>query len=230
MPATVVLVHGAWHGAWCWDLVVRRLDDAGVPNVAIDNPSVLLLKSTLQDDADNVRLVLDEIDGPVVLVGHSYGGAVITDAGAHAAVEHLVYITAFALDAEESCMENALLGEVGLDLISAFKIDDGVISLDPNGARAAFYDDCPDDLATASVGLLRPQSLQAMAGVPRSVAWRETPSTYVVCTEDRALPAEMQRSAAARTSTAVEMPTSHSPFLSRPDLVADLLIEISAKY
>ena len=229
MPATVVLVHGAWHGAWCWDLVVRRLDDAGVPNVAVDNPSVEL-KSTLHDDADHVRLVLDEIDGPVVLVGHSYGGAVITDAGAHDAVDHLVYIAAFALDVDESCMENALLGEVGLDLISAFKIDDGVISLDPDGARAAFYHDCPDEVAAASVGLLRAQSLNAMAGVARSIAWRAKASTYVVCTDDRAVPVEMQRSAAARATTVVEMPTSHSPFLSRPELVADLLIELSAQY
>ena len=230
MPATVVLVHGAWHGAWCWDLVVSRLDDAGVPNVAVDNPSVLLLSSTLHDDADNVQLVLDEIDGPVVLVGHSYGGAVVTDAGMHDAVAHLVYIAAFALDGDESCMENALLGDVGLDLISAFKIDDGVISLDPDGARAAFYHDCPDDVAAASVGLLRPQSLNAMAGVPRSIAWRAKPSTYVVCTDDRALPAEMQRSAAARAGTVVDMAASHSPFLSRPELVAVLLIDLSATY
>ena len=89
MAATVVLVHGAWHGAWCWDLVVRRLDDAGVANVVVDNPSVMLLKSSLHDDADNVLQTLDEIDGPVVLVGHSYGGAVVTDAGVHPGVEHL---------------------------------------------------------------------------------------------------------------------------------------------
>ena len=68
MAATVVLVHGAWHGAWCWDLVVRRLDDAGVANVVVDNPSVMLLKSSLHDDADNVLQTLDEIEGPVVLV------------------------------------------------------------------------------------------------------------------------------------------------------------------
>jgi pimeloyl-ACP methyl ester carboxylesterase len=227
MPATVVLVHGAWHGAWCWDLVVRRLDDAGVPNVAVDNPSVEL-KSTLHEDADNVRFVLDEIDGPVVLVGHSYGGAVVTDAGAHDAVEHLVYIAAFALDADESCMENALVGGEGSDLAAALRIEDDVISLDPDGARAAFYHDCADDVATASIALLRPQSLTALAGVPRSIAWRDRPSTYVVCTDDRAVPAELQRSAAARATTVVEMPTSHSPFLSRPELVADLLIDLSA--
>lgn len=230
MPATVVLVHGAWHGAWCWDLVVRRLNDAGVPNAVVDNPSVFLLKSTLHDDADNVRLVLDEIDGPVVLVGHSYGGAVITDAGAHGAVEHLVYIAAFALDAGESCMENALVGSLDGDLLAALRIEDDVLSLDVDGARTAFFDDCADDVAAASVALLRPQSMAAMTGVPRSIAWHEKPSTYVVCTEDRAVPADMQRSAAARATTVVDMPTSHSPFLSRPDLVADLLIDVSAKY
>jgi pimeloyl-ACP methyl ester carboxylesterase len=229
MAATVVLVHGAWHGAWCWDLVVRRLDDAGVANVVVDNPSVMLLKSSLHDDADNVLQVLDEIEGPVVLVGHSYGGAVVTDAGVHPGVEHLVYLTAFALDAQESCADNALLGGGGTELEKAIKIDDGVIALDPAGARAAFYHDCPDDIAAAAVTLLRPQSLAALTTAPRAVAWRDKPSTYVVCTDDRALPEALQRSAAARASTIVDMPTSHSPFLSRPDLVANLLIELSAR-
>ena len=86
----MVLVHGAWHGAWCWEDVRQRLEDAGVPCVAVDNPSVVRAPSTLADDADNVTNTLDAIGGPVVLVGHSYGGAVVTDAGVHPLVEPVV--------------------------------------------------------------------------------------------------------------------------------------------
>ena len=100
--ATVVLVHGAWMGAWCWDAVTQQLDAAGVANVALENPSVAHAPSDLHADADNVMQAIDEIGGPVVLVGHSYGGAVVTDAGIHPNVEHIVYLTAFALDDGES--------------------------------------------------------------------------------------------------------------------------------
>jgi pimeloyl-ACP methyl ester carboxylesterase len=79
--ATVVLVHGAWHGDWCWDLLIKQLGAAGLDVATVDNPSVQSSTASLQDDADNVRALLDEIGGPVVLVGHSYGGGVISDAG-----------------------------------------------------------------------------------------------------------------------------------------------------
>src|SRR5436305_3712872 len=102
--ATVVLVHGAWHGAWCWDKVVRELDAAGVTNVTVENPSVAEAPSSLTDDVVNVHRVLDAIAGPVVLVGHSYGGAVVTGAGTHDAVRHVAYLTAFALDDGESAI------------------------------------------------------------------------------------------------------------------------------
>ncbi len=227
-PATVVLVHGAWHGAWCWDLVTRRLDAAGVPNMALENPSVDRAPAGLHDDADNVREALDKIDGPVVLVGHSYGGAVITDAGVHDAVRHLVYIAAFALDEGESVMQNGLTGgEGGTVLEQAIRFEGDVLTLDPNGAIAAFYHDCPDDVAEAAVAQLRPQSVAALGGTPRTVAWRDRTTTYVLCTEDRGLPPALQRSCASRIGNTVNVPTSHSPFLARPDLIAELLVDFS---
>src|SRR4051794_33952324 len=149
-PATVVLVHGAWHGTWCWDAVTRRLDAAGVPNIAVDNPSVTWpsverAPAGLDEDADNVRRVLDGIDGPVVLVGHSYGGAVITDAGTHDRVQHLVYVTAFTLDDGESVMQNDLQGGEGAtELVEALRFDGDAVTLEPEGAIAAFYHDCPE--------------------------------------------------------------------------------------
>ena len=90
MQRTAVLVHGAWHGAWCWEQVVPLLDAAAVPLVVVDLPSVSHDNATLHDDADYVRGALDSIEGDAVLVGHSSGGAVITAAGVHPNVAHLV--------------------------------------------------------------------------------------------------------------------------------------------
>src|SRR4030088_1094188 len=105
MKRTVVLVHGAWHGAWCFDRVMPLLEQVGIPAVAGDLPGHGQDPGPLTDlhgDAKRVREVLDGIDGDVVLLGHSYGGAVITEAGVHPAVTHLVYLCAVVPDAEES--------------------------------------------------------------------------------------------------------------------------------
>jgi pimeloyl-ACP methyl ester carboxylesterase len=225
--ATVVLVHGAWHGAWCWGEVAKRLDAAGVDCVVVENPSVARAPSSLADDGDNVRRALDAIDGPVVLVGHSYGGGVITDAGDHANVTHLVYLAAFPLDEGESVSRNALTGGEDTKLGDALAVDGDLLTVAPDRATEFFYHDCAPDAAAAAVARLRPMSLAAMTGVTRAVAWRAKPSTYVVCTDDRAVPVALQQSAAARCGTVIEIPTSHSPFLSRPELVVDVLLALS---
>ncbi|MHB8467660.1 MAG: alpha/beta fold hydrolase, partial [Acidimicrobiales bacterium] len=105
MTATAVLVHGAWHGAWCWERVAAALANVGVPTLAVDLPGHGADPGPLTDlhgDAERVRQVLDAVDGPVVLVGHSYGGVVITEAGDHRGVSHLVYLCALALDGHET--------------------------------------------------------------------------------------------------------------------------------
>ena len=206
------------------------LDAAGCRSVAVDLPSASSATATLQDDAARVRETLDTLDGDAVLVGHSYGGAVVTEAGAHPNVAHLVYLTAFALEVGESVVENALAGgEVAGDLEAAMQVGDGVLTLDPAIAAAAFFDDCAPDVVAGAIKRLRPQSLTALSGTVTVAAWREKPATYVVCTEDRALPVALQRSNAARIGNSVDWATSHSPFLSRPDLVAGLLIELSSR-
>jgi pimeloyl-ACP methyl ester carboxylesterase len=230
MQRTVVLVHGAWHGAWCWERVIPLLDSAAIPAVVFDLPSVSHDNATLHDDADYVRGALDSIDGDVVLVGHSYGGAVITAAGVHPNVAHLVYLCAFALEVGESVQKNSLTGGEGAnELATALVVGDGVITVDPERAVGAFYHDCAPDVAAAAIERLRPESLAALAGEVGAAAWHDKPATYVVCTEDRALPVALQRSNAARIGESVDWPTSHSPFLSRPDLVADLLIGLSSR-
>lgn len=231
MTATVVLVHGAWHGAWCWDGVVDRLAAAGVPTVALDLPGHGDDPRPLTDlhgHGDAVRGALDAADGPVLLVGHSYGGAAVTDAGTHPAVRHLVYVSAFCLDAGETVMDNELEGGSGSDLEAAMQIaDDGTATVDPELAILPFYADCEPEAAAAAVARLGPERLAGFEQRPRAVAWRERPSTFALCTEDRALTPALQRSLAARCDDVVEWPTSHSPFLSRPGLVTQLLVGLA---
>ena len=220
-----MLVHGAWHGAWCWDHVRRRLDVHGLANIAVDNPSVAHAPSDLAADGDNLTRVLDEVDGPVLLVGHSYGGAVITDAGAHPKVEHLLYLTAFVIDEGESVRENNLAGGEGSRLGEAVRLKGELTEIDPDRAVDFFFHDCEAVIAADAVSKLRPMTDDAMQGIPRQIAWRERPATYVVCTDDRCLPVALQQSNAQRVANSVELPTSHSPFLSRPDELAALIAD-----
>jgi len=235
MSSTVVLVHGAWHGAWCWEQVLPLLDAAAVPVIAVDLPTVSHPNATMHDDADYVRGALDSVTGDVVLVGHSYGGVVISEAGVHASVKHLVYLAAFALDIGESAAQNALVGgEDAGDLAAAIEFGEAttgetVLTIKPEAAVAAFYHDCAPGVASAAIERLRPQPFASLSDTVTAAAWRAKPATYVVCTDDRAVPAALQRSAAARVATTIEWSTSHSPFASRPELVADLLIDLSLR-
>lgn len=236
MPATVVLVHGACHGAWCWDKVVAGLSDRGVPSVAVDLPGHGESREPLGDlaaDAAALRAALDGIDRSVVC-GHSYGGAVITEGAAeHPAVQHLVYVTAFALLPGESTMAAATDGS---EVDTATKLgdamafaDDGTVTFQAPAVIDALYHDCtPADVAFA-LAHLGPQSVSSLGSVATRAAWQTIPSTYVVCTEDRGLPPSLQRRLAARATTTLEWPTSHSPFLSRPELVVDLLAGIAER-
>jgi pimeloyl-ACP methyl ester carboxylesterase len=229
MSRTVVLVHGAWHGAWCWDAVAARLAAVGRRSIAVDLPSVSSTDATLSDDAACVRAALDTVDGETLLVGHSYGGVVVTEAGVHPGVAHIAYLTAFALEPGESATENSLSGgEGGTALSDAIRVADGAITIDTEGAVPAFFHDCAAAVARDAASRLRPMSLAALGGKVERAAWRYKPATYAVCTDDRAVPEALQRSTAARIGNTVEWPTSHSPFLSRPDLVAGLLLELSA--
>jgi pimeloyl-ACP methyl ester carboxylesterase len=231
----VLLVHGAWHGAWCWDPVLSALAERGVRALAIDLPGHGRDPGPLSDlygDAARVRAALDGFDEPVVLVGHSYGGVVITEAGVHPQVARLVYIASFNLDEGESAMSAAIAeSETGAidhsgrpDPLAHFReAPDGVSTIDPEGARVLFYNDCTPDVADWAVSMLGPQPMVTLSQAPRQVAWRASPSTYVVCTEDNIVHPDLQRVLARRADEVVEWRTGHSPFLSRPGLVAELL-------
>jgi pimeloyl-ACP methyl ester carboxylesterase len=180
--------------------------------------------------------VLDSSGDDVVLVGHSYGGAVITVAGDHNAVSHLVYLCAFALDKGESCMaaaadESAAAGisrEGRPDLGTAIAIaDDGTATLTADGATECLYNRCDAETASWAVSHLTPQPMATLSQPPPAVAWRERPSTYVVCTDDNIVHPDLQRIMARRCSSSIEWPTDHSPFLSAPSLVANLVIDLA---
>ena len=215
----VVLVHGAWHGAWCWAQVVDELDALGVSHDAVELPLTGLV-----DDAATVRDAIEsavERAGPgVVVVGHSYGGIVISQAAAGVdGVGRLVYLAAFMTDEGED--ELSIMTAHGSPVLGAVVVTDGGAAIDAAQAPALFYGDSDAATVAKAVSLLRPmRSGGRLEGAP---AWQSIPSTYVVCTEDRALPPAAQREMATRADAVVEWPTDHSPFLTRPAELAALI-------
>jgi pimeloyl-ACP methyl ester carboxylesterase len=236
--ATVVLIHGAWHGAWCWGRVVPLLEGADIPTIAVDLPGHGASVEPLGDLYTHtafVRALLEGIDGPIVLCGHSYGGAVISEAAAGIeSVRHLVYLCAIVPEVGETLgtvMADTVTPETARsELGSAMLVhDDGTMTLDVDASVPVFYADCSDDDVESARKHLGAHSAAGFGQPLRAAAWRDIPSTYVLCTEDRAINPEFQRALTTRTTTLVEWPTSHSPFFSRPDLVADLLIGLATE-
>jgi pimeloyl-ACP methyl ester carboxylesterase len=224
MTATVVLVHGAFHDGSCWELVRTELDERGVPNLSLDLPFF-----GLDSDAGAVQALLDDVDGPVVLCGHSYGGVVISQAASgRDDVDHLVYLCAVQVESPE---ELTTTFKPTLIMETLVYGDDGVTSVDPSRAVECFYHDCDPELAAAAMTHLRPMAhgmSPAPDAEPVRAAWMDIPSTYVICTEDRTVHPDSQREMAKHADNVVEMDTSHSPMYSRPDLVADVLADLAA--
>jgi pimeloyl-ACP methyl ester carboxylesterase len=214
----VVLVHGAWHGGWCWDRVVRLLEEAGHEVRTLDLPSAGGT-GDLAADATAVRGVVQESSAPTVLVGHSYGGIPVTAAAAGLAqVRHLVYVCAFMLDEGESLLDaidHVVPEWIGVD-------ETGGVSrvLDP---VAAFYADVDPAGAQAAVSRLTTQTLSSFAAPRPAAGWRDVDSTYLACTEDRAIPYLAQQAMSAHATTVHTLVSSHSPFLSHPAEVATVI-------
>ncbi|MFF7247468.1 alpha/beta fold hydrolase [Embleya sp. NPDC008237] len=226
----VVYVHGACvtDGAWWWHRMVEPLAAHWLDTRAVELTSAgtdVAELGDLYDDIAATRAVLEDTDEPTIVVAHSYGGMVVTEAAAGlASVRRLVYVTSVMPEPGETLAdfagaEPAPWMEVG---------NDGTISARPETAAEVFLQGCDDPAIVAeAVRRLVPQSMAAFGQSPAAAAWRNVPSTYVVCTEDRGSSVAWQRERATRADHVIEIPTDHHPFLSRPQLFADLLARIA---
>jgi pimeloyl-ACP methyl ester carboxylesterase len=215
----VVLVHGGFVDGSGWRGVYDLLKADGF-NVSIVQNQTLSLES----DVETTRNVLDLQDGPAILVGHSYGGAVITEAGSHEKVAGLVYVAAFAPDAGESV--NALIAGFPQDGPQPPILPpvDGFLFLDRGKFAASFAADLPADDAAFMADSQVPWGVEALNGAITEPAWRSKPSWYLVATDDRMIPPPAQRTMSERVgATVVEEPGSHSIYVSQPQATAELL-------
>jgi len=220
----VVLVHGGFVDGSGWQGVYESLTRDGYHVSVVQNPTL-----SLAGDAAATRLIIDAQDGPVVLVGHSYGGAVITEAGTHPNVAALVYICAFAPDKDESV--NTLLATFPPDAPQPpiLPPQDGFLFLDRDKFHASFAGDLPAADAAFMVDAQVPWGVDALGGPVTESAWRAKPSWYLVTTEDRMIPPPAQHAMAERAgATLSEVAASHSVYLSQPEAVATLIAQAAA--
>jgi len=218
-PQNVVLVHGGFVDGSGWQDVYNLLKQDGYSVSIVQNPTL-----SLAGDAAATRQILDLQDGPTVLVGHSYGGAVISEAGTHDKVAALVYITAFAPDKGESV--NTLIADPppGAPVPPILPPRDGYLFLD----KEKFHESFAGDVSAARAEFLAdsqvPWGVDALAGVITEPAWRTKPSWYLVATEDRMIPPPAQRAMAERAgATLAEIAGSHAIYESQPTAVVDLI-------
>jgi pimeloyl-ACP methyl ester carboxylesterase len=212
--AEAVLVHGAWHGAWCWDGVVAELKYRGIASTAVELPL-----TGLAADVATARIAIEAAAPGSVVIGHSYGGSVISLAAAGVpGIARLIYLAAFLAEADADTLA-MITPELGQAIRAE---DDGSITVDPASAAEVFYGDAEPDVVAEMVSRLRPLTLDLAAPPGVEVAWKSVPATYVVCSSDRAIQVDAQRQMARRAETVLEWPTDHSPFLTRPAAVAEL--------
>jgi pimeloyl-ACP methyl ester carboxylesterase len=220
----VVLVHGGFVDGSGWQGVYEALTRDGFRVAVVQNPTL-----SLDGDVAAVKRVLDAADGPTVLVGHSYGGAVITEAGTHPNVAALVYVCAFAPDKNESVNT----------LIAGFPADgpqppilppvDGFLLLDREKFHASFAGDLPQEAAAFMADSQVPWGVDALGGAITDPAWRAKPSWYLVTAEDRMIPPSAQHAMASRIdATLSEVAASHSVYVSQPEAVATVIEQAAA--
>ncbi|MGE6697308.1 alpha/beta hydrolase [Hyphomonas sp. NPDC076900] len=211
----IVLVHGAFVDGSGWQGVYRSLTARGYTVNIVQNPL-----TSLADDVAAVDRVLARQDGPALLVGHSYGGVVITEIGSSPVVAGLMYVAAYAPDQGESI--SSLRGD---DPPPPFQTSsDGFLFFDPAAFPQAFAQDIDTGVSVFLAASQVPTAQAAFASPVSSVAWRNKPSWFVISTEDRIIPPDMQRRMAARANAAItEIEGSHAIYLSQPEAVADAI-------
>jgi pimeloyl-ACP methyl ester carboxylesterase len=221
---SVVLVHGGFVDGSGWQGVYKILQQRGYRVGIVQNPTI-----SLDDDVAVTRRVVAAQPGPVVLVGHSYGGVVITQAGNDPKVAGLVYIAAFAPDKGESVGTLIANPAPGAPVPPILPPQDGFLMLDREKFAASFAADVPADLADFMASSQVPWGVQALEGKVSEASWKSKPSWYLVATDDRMIPPPAQQFMSKRAgSTVVESRGSHSVYVSQPGAVASL-IETAAR-
>jgi pimeloyl-ACP methyl ester carboxylesterase len=217
----IVLVHGGFVDGSGWESVYAILKNKGF-NVSIVQNSTI----SLADDVAVTNRIINAQDGPVVLVGHSYGGAVITEAGNNPKVARLAYITAFALDGGESV--GALIKDPvpGAPVPPIMPPQDGFLFLDPAKFADSFAADVEPGLAAFMGDSQVPWGLDALNGAVSNASWKNKPSWYLVATDDKMIPPNAQRFMAKRAgATVAEAQGSHAIYVSQPEVVAGLIAQ-----
>ena len=220
----VVLVHGGFVDGSGWQDVYKALKKDGYTVAIVQNPTI-----SLADDVAATKRIVAAQNGPVVLVGHSYGGAVITEAGNDSKVAGLVYVAAFAPDKGESV--SALIKDPapGAPVPPILSPQDGYLFLDKEKFAASFAGDVAAETAAFMADSQVPWGVEALSGTISQPAWKTKPSWYLVTTEDKMIPPDAQRAMSKRAgSTVVEVKGSHAVYVSQPQAVVSI-IEKAAK-
>jgi pimeloyl-ACP methyl ester carboxylesterase len=220
----IVLVHGAWADGSSWSKVLPLLQANGLPAVAVQNPL-----SSIADDVASTNRLINMQDGPVLLVGHSYGGAVITEAGNNPKVVGMVYVAAFAPEEGETLGGMASKFPTPPAYSEFRQIEDGYLMLTPKGIAESFA----QDLSPADQSLLlaaQGATQSAILATPiKKAAWHSKPSWFVIASNDRTISPEQEISTAKRMGAkTLTVATSHVAMLAKPKEVADFVIEAAA--
>ena len=220
----IVLVHGGFVDGSGWQGVYKALKEEGYNVAIIQNPTI-----SLADDVAVTRRTIASQDGPVILVGHSYGGAVITEAGNDPKVAGLVYVAAFALDKGESVSSLIKDPPPGAPVPPILPPQDGFLFLDNAKFPASFAADVEPETAAFMADSQVPWGLEALEGTISEPAWKTKPTWYLVSTEDKMIPPDAQRAMSRRAgATVVEVTGSHAIYVSKPQAVA-AFIETAAE-
>jgi pimeloyl-ACP methyl ester carboxylesterase len=218
---TAVLVHGAFADGSSWEKVIPYLEKAGLKVVAVQNPL-----DSLDDDVAATKRAIRNAEGPVVLVGHSWAGAVITEAGNDDKVKSLVYVAAYAPDKGESVHSATSKYPDPESLKTFVKDPDGYLTISEEGIKKYFAADLSSKEQAVVAATQGPFHIRTLTAPISEAAWREKPTFMVVATKDAIIPPQMERDQVkAARATAIEVPSSHVAMLSFPKEVAELIIK-----
>jgi len=217
----LLLVHGAFHGAWCWNRLTPELERLGICWETVDLPF-----TSTEDDVAAVRSVIDSSHENVTVLGHSFGGAVISAAAAeggrpYGTTTSLIFLTAFMAAPEQ------VVDFSGAPGIAEIQLGEVTASVDPSAAPSVFYHRCSSEDADWATAQLRTTPTSVLIAPPPPLpAWQVLPSTYIVCTDDRILSRSAQEQMADNADRMIWIDSDHSPFLSCPRVLGEALKEI----